>query len=136
MKAEYGGYLITWNDWEDFIISKDCIEVRRDVKTLFESQKWIDKQNKQKYKGVPVLYVFSPAHGMVSCIATSSGDSTKAWVDSGENRDLVLISSLVLDTQENREIIKKIAEKKREIIVLVNSTGRLTASMMMTEGEL
>jgi hypothetical protein len=117
LKCEYSGYEIRWTDFtRKFKIFKEGILVKGDLDTLKESQIWIDSENRKKFKRTPVLYNFRfTRDDMEAGEATSLVDDKLVWLVSGRNRCKVHPKQVWLDTPENRELIKEVKEKYKQI---------------------
>jgi hypothetical protein len=117
MKSDYGGYEIRWNDLErKFIIFRDDLEVKEKMDCLEDCEKWIDSQNKKKFKQIPILYNFQYiGDEMEKGKAIGFSDDGLVWLVSGCNRRRAGASHVWLDTPENREILKVVKEKNEEI---------------------
>mgnify|MGYP001607314442 CR=1 FL=1 len=143
MKTEYGGYQIKWNDFGTmFEIYKDDVGVKTHIETLENCQKWIDQKNKQKFKRIPILREFGYQGDIQFGEATSMIESNYVWVCCGKERNKVEIFKVWLDTPKNRQAIVDINNKREQITKLYeeieeieDSTDRLTAKMMIEEGE-
>ena len=142
MEREYSGYLIKWNDfYAHFTIVKDGIEIKQSVGTLKACKEWIDKKNKQRFERIPILHKFRYSSERTLGEATSIVDNEYVWVVSGKERSKEQISNMWLDTPKNRQALidieiknKQIANLREEIEFIEDSTERLTAEMMVDQG--
>lgn len=142
MQAEYGGYLIIWNDYgKMFEILKDGIEIKTHIETLENCKKWIDAKNKQKFNRIQVIHQFSYYGDKQFAEVTSMVGENCVWVSSGDKRGKANVSDVWLDTPKNRQALIDIKDKQDQIVKLQNeireienATERLTAEVMMIAG--
>jgi hypothetical protein len=142
MKSNYGGYEIRWDDFvRKFIIFKEDVEVKEKLHSLEECEKWIDLQNKKKFKRIKVLYNFNDqSEDLEAGEATSLVDGDYVWITSGRKKYKVWFKYVWLDTTENREILKVVDEKNKqmarirdEIVQIKTKAICLTKEMMLEE---
>jgi hypothetical protein len=144
METIYKNHTIEWGDLAGiFSIKKDGIELKRGFRRVSECEEWIDKQLKKKFKRVPVLHVFGFGSKHVDRVegnATSIVDVDYVWVTSKGNRGKVQMKRVWVDNPENREALKIVLEKEKQIESLKDEvreisdkTIRLTAEMMIAD---
>lgn len=145
ISGEYKGYKICLTDYFGIHIMLHDEVVKKQMKSVAACEKWIDDQEKKKFKRVKILFRFGRwASGEESeGEATSLADDGAVWLISKKGeRAKKNPYQVLLDTPENRLILDKIrsmnAEINRiseEIDALEESTERLSAEMMIIEEE-
>lgn len=140
MMAEYKGYTIEWSGYRFFTISQDGTEVKTEVKTIEDCEKWIDNKSKQKFKRIPAISRERwGGNKMVEGEATSVVDNEYVWfVAKNGERSKVKASEIWLATPGNIKIMEVVRNKEAEIAdllsgikELVAATDRLTVEMMI-----
>jgi hypothetical protein len=141
LKCVYRGYEIVWDDLErKFNIFKHGVLVKEKLKSIEDSQKWIDSQNKKKFKRIPILHNFGYVGGEREKGEATSLVDDHVWISSGKNRCKTRPEYVWLDTPGNQEALKAIKEKysqiaqlREEIFWIESNTKRLTKEMMLDE---
>ena len=143
LKAEYKGYEIRNCGFASgYSIHKDGEQVGRNKRSLDDCDKWIEAQDKKSFKRVNVLAeeAYGRCNGYLPAVATSATDDGRVWVSHGAKRQLLHVSSVILDTPEARqslesakEIHAKAVELEKKEGEIIKAIPRITVEMMLDD---
>jgi hypothetical protein len=131
-----------WNDsLRKFSIFKEIIAVKEKMDSLEDCKKWIDLENKRKFKRLKILYNFCfIGNEMEKGEVTGVVDDEFVLVSAGYGKYKVRPESVWLDTPENQEALKVIREKneqivqiRKDIVQIQNNVKCLTIEMLFDE---
>lgn len=147
MKEEYKGYEIELDEYANpmcFSITQSLTRLKNKMPTPTSCREWIDKQEKRKFKRIPILRINqnecaskNKTARLISGEATSLVGVDECWVVFDKDRNKRLCDSVIIFTQENKKIMEnivalknKIVEMEEEINNLMTTTERLKPDMM------
>jgi hypothetical protein len=136
LKAEYKGYDIEYNDYGKLRIIQDNEEMKTGLNSVGECERWIDARLKQKFKRIKVIFL--GGYGSVRTDrmrygeATSIVDTDYVWIISGGKRSKERITTVYLDTEENRKKLQEIAVKEMAIKAIESDISTIYVGMRIT----